>query len=282
MAVICAACGQPIPEDFMFCGNCSVRIENATDQELQIDTDPVQHSSSDPKQYFSSDNGQFSSSEYEPAFPTTPITVDYEHIADCMIAPVQPITPPPPSPAAATVRAFLSVILGILLLAFIITIVALLATRPAKIPEIIANADVTWVLDETDIGEVVVDGLNQSDFIEKTLGEHDSEDSGTDIESRTRALGKRIEAIPGIISAAVVINGPTAIIGIRVQGSPESDILIEMKKKVKDLALTFDPDLTQAAVTATPELYERITGVAGKRTRISPDKRRLFPVVESL
>ena len=169
MAGICGECGKPVSEDFMFCGSCGARIEPPAHQEPQTDTDSETLYPPDSEPDPLLDRGQLPLTEQEPQFSSTPITVEFEHIADCRIEPVLPAPPPPPSRAATIGKVFLSIILGILLFAFTLAIAALIILRPSKIPEIVAGADVTWVLEETDIGEVVVEGLNQSDIIKKHI-----------------------------------------------------------------------------------------------------------------
>ena len=201
MTGFCGQCGKPVSEDFMFCGNCGARIESTPVcehpspsysehsspplheqssphhpeqpsppySEQPSPPHPAQPSPHHPEQSSQHHPEQSPASDQEPQFPSTPITVDFEPIADCVIEPVKPAPPPPPSPAAAIARTFLSVILSILCFAFILLLVALVSLRPGNIPDIVAGADVTWVFDETDIGEVVVEGLNQSDFIEKRI-----------------------------------------------------------------------------------------------------------------
>ena len=209
MAGFCGQCGKPVSEDFMYCGNCGAPIEitphpeqssqpyqeqpssiypeqpsppysarpspphpeqsSQPHPEQSSPRHPEQSSPSHPEQPPPSHPEQSPEPEQEPQFPSTPITVDFEPIADCVTEPVKPTPPPPPSTAATITRVFLSVILGIFCFAFILIIVALVSVRPGNIPDIVAGADVTWVLEETDIGEVVVEGLNQSDFIEKNI-----------------------------------------------------------------------------------------------------------------
>ena len=207
MAGLCVKCGNPVSEDFMFCGSCGAKVEKAPAQtpktaavpgqpapqafeqrtpqppeqfppsysEQPVSQPPEQFSSQTPEQLQPSHSEQHEASGDESYLPSDSITVDYEPVFDIQIKPATPAPPPPPppSPTAAAARIALSVFLGVLCFAFILVIAALVTVRPANIPVIVAGADVTWVLEETNIGDIVVDGLNRSDLIKKEIDIYD-------------------------------------------------------------------------------------------------------------
>jgi len=160
-------CGKPTSEDFTYCGSCGWLIEEPPAPE------PLSPSGAEQDPAVDADR------EYDapdPLFASEAITVEFEPIPDSFLEPVQQSgvkthaqaapPSPPSSPAATVVRIILSVLLGVLGFALILALVVLIIFRPGNIPEIVAGADVAWVLEETEIGDVVVEGLNQSDYID--------------------------------------------------------------------------------------------------------------------
>jgi len=60
----------------------------------------------------------------------------------------------------------MSVVLGTLLFAFVLAFIALLAARPGSVSKVVEYADVTWALEETELGNRIIDGLNDSELID--------------------------------------------------------------------------------------------------------------------
>jgi len=144
---------------------------------------------------------------YEP--PIVPITVDYEPIPDSFVSSAPHSTTnsyahaaaaPPPSAAAAFGRVLLSVLLAIIGFAFILALIALIAVRPSNISKIVARADVAWLMEETDLGETIVTGLQGSDLIDADIDvdalidfisrENVSEEIGRIAEGYARAIAE--------------------------------------------------------------------------------------------
>jgi len=59
----------------------------------------------------------------------------------------------------------LSLLLSLFLFAFILAFILLTAARPGSAANAVKKADITWLLEETDIGNVIIDGLNASSLI---------------------------------------------------------------------------------------------------------------------
>jgi len=74
----------------------------------------------------------------------------------------------PPALALAA-KIALSIILALLLLVFILTSTVLIAVHPESASKVVENADVTWILEETDLGDIIVNELNASEFISISL-----------------------------------------------------------------------------------------------------------------
>jgi hypothetical protein len=64
-----------------------------------------------------------------------------------------------PSAARALGRALLSILLGILAFAFAFAFVALTIVRPGNIPDMLEQTDITWILEESGLGESIIEGI---------------------------------------------------------------------------------------------------------------------------
>jgi hypothetical protein len=169
MSKYCVQCGERLTEDLAFCGNCGWQAETDLDSET---SSVFYHNPED--EFISSDPEIYS---FEA--PSAPITVDFEPVPDTFESPApqfltstfeQCAPPPPASTAVKCGKAILSAVLGILGFAFIIALIALIAVRPGSISHAVASSDVSWILEETDIGGTIGDGLRQAELIEEGIG----------------------------------------------------------------------------------------------------------------
>ena len=69
-----------------------------------------------------------------------------------------------PSSTVIIAKVALSIVLGVLVFAFLVTSIVLMATRPGSATRVIEMADVTWLLEDTEIGAAIIDSLNSSTF----------------------------------------------------------------------------------------------------------------------
>ena len=63
----------------------------------------------------------------------------------------------------------LSAMLAFFLLVFALASIALIAARPKRASEAVKNADVSWLLEETDLGKIIVDEINASEMISANI-----------------------------------------------------------------------------------------------------------------
>ena len=163
--MFCRRCGSLLPEGSDSCPDCDSQRHIAPTVEPYKDSFPLV-----PEKYLQEDDPL-----------TTPKTAEPE------TAPV--ITGPSTNPTTETFpkanadkptrfstffsspafknfsKVSLSILFGILLLTFILVSTALIAVHPESASRVIENADVTWILEETDLGNIIVNELNASEFI---------------------------------------------------------------------------------------------------------------------
>ncbi len=80
---------------------------------------------------------------------------------------------------------------------------------------------------------------------------------------RAKKIADAVEIIEEIENAYVVVTGNTAIIGINLIESLSDTQIISLKHIIEDEVREIDPDIGHIAVTASPELVERIMNMSG-------------------
>ncbi len=87
------------------------------------------------------------------------------------------------------------------------------------------------------------------------------EESVASADKRAEDIADIIKEMPEIEHCSVVITGSTAIIGIVVYDDPTDKELIDLRKSIEKKVLAFDREINHVAVSAAPELYEKITNI---------------------
>ena len=109
-----------------------------------------------------------------------------------------------PSPIGATVKALLTVLLVVLAFVAITVLNALTILRPANIANAIAEADVSWLLDEIGLSEGIVDIVNRTTVPEYAPGVGNVDISGVTNFLRRENVKKELgKAVDGYVSAFV-------------------------------------------------------------------------------
>lgn len=157
------------------------------------------------------------------------------------------------------------------------------------------------VIDENDVG-IPLNGMERAykytddqpsgdpgpTLAQVPVGEHDDDESET-FEDGNRRLALRsnrlsylVESMTGVEDAAVIINGDSAVVGVTFTGEPDSDEVKSLKKAIELKILNFDGELKRVAVTASPELYQRILNVdKSKRYDGNSQDRRKMNITPS-
>jgi YhcN/YlaJ family sporulation lipoprotein len=86
------------------------------------------------------------------------------------------------------------------------------------------------------------------------------------VKRRSMALTKAAESFDEVSDAYVVISGNTAIIGLNLTGDLDDSRIISLKRDIEAEALSIDDEISHVAVTASPELVDRIINMIGGDT----------------
>lgn len=76
-------------------------------------------------------------------------------------------------------------------------------------------------------------------------------------------IASAVSRLPGIEKTTVVITGNTALVGIHILSTVADDQVGALKDQVERKVRGMDGEIRNVAVTASPELVERITTMAG-------------------
>ncbi|MDR2903882.1 MAG: YhcN/YlaJ family sporulation lipoprotein [Clostridiales bacterium] len=82
-------------------------------------------------------------------------------------------------------------------------------------------------------------------------------------ETRAKRIADAIERMADIKEAYAVVTGNTAIVGINLNGESDDARVIEVKTLVDRTVKSVDQEITHVAVTASPELVDRIIKMVG-------------------
>lgn len=87
-------------------------------------------------------------------------------------------------------------------------------------------------------------------------------DDTTNDEARSdeaKKIADKVEDIDEIDSATCVISDDTAIVGVQFDKEYKGELTDEVKKKVEDVAKKAEDNIDRVAVTADPDLFDRLT-----------------------
>lgn len=91
----------------------------------------------------------------------------------------------------------------------------------------------------------------------------DFEQKNLSANTRAEKIATAVENMAEIKEAYAVVTGNTAIVGINLEGAANDARLIEIKRLVEKEVKSTDSDINHVAVTASPELVEKITNMTG-------------------
>ncbi len=92
----------------------------------------------------------------------------------------------------------------------------------------------------------------------------DFDTANVNTESHAHALANRVSALSEVTKASVIVNGTNAIVGIEIAGELSDDKLKAIKDKVESEVLAADKTIKHVAVTAAPDMFNRITDISGQ------------------
>lgn len=80
----------------------------------------------------------------------------------------------------------------------------------------------------------------------------------SNMSSRAAAIAKRVNALPEVNDASVVIHGDTAVVGCDVTNNTANGISNSLKQKVEAAVKVADKNIKNVSVTSDPTIYGRI------------------------
>ncbi len=108
------------------------------------------------------------------------------------------------------------------------------------------------------------------------------QDDAEDTEVLAETLAKKVTGLDGIKSARVLVNGNTAIVGIDLTERADDIKLVATKRIVEDAVREIVPNFERIAVTAAPELVEKITKISEHTKKPPSYKKDLEEIISSL
>ncbi len=108
------------------------------------------------------------------------------------------------------------------------------------------------------------------------------QDDAEDSKALADTLAKKVTGLDGIQSARVLVNGNTAIVGIDLKERADDIKLMATKKTVEDAVREIVPHFERIAVTAAPELVEKITKISEHSKKPPSYKKDLEDIISSL
>jgi YhcN/YlaJ family sporulation lipoprotein len=84
-----------------------------------------------------------------------------------------------------------------------------------------------------------------------------------DAEERADIISDALTGLDGIKKAAVIVAGNSAIIGLTLTEPLDGEDLVRLKRRVDETAKQTDSGIERTAVSAAPDLYEKIIDLSG-------------------
>lgn len=181
----CFKCGAQLQEGLAFCTVCGASL----DKNHGDSPDPTSYTgatsavtapgdSSEPETVILEPEPETADDSYT---VTDSAAVSYQaEIVTLEPVPDPDATQPPapdPQPTYTPLRALgialLSVLFGMILFGFVCAFVTMMIVRPANLPKVIVNADVTWIMQETGLDEVILFQVNESYVNDLTIDIYD-------------------------------------------------------------------------------------------------------------
>ncbi len=108
------------------------------------------------------------------------------------------------------------------------------------------------------------------------------QDEAETTEVFAETIAEDISKIDGIQTATVLVNGKTAIVGIDLKTKVDDIKLMATKKEVEERVKELAPDFDRVAVTAAPDLVERITKISNTTKRPTSYNKDLEEIISAL
>lgn len=133
--------------------------------------------------------------------------------------------------------------------------------------ESIVNGDSNTDNTDTSNMQLTKNSQNQVTNIKNTNNSTNNSNAQTsnvssNLSQRATQIAKDINSIDGVEKATVIITGETALIGLNLTNNLNDEQISNIKKSAENKAKTSNNGIKNAAVTASPEIVQRITNLA--------------------
>lgn len=115
----------------------------------------------------------------------------------------------------------------------------------------------------TESGIDMLNGYNQSNVNARNITNTTNNVASDDLSQRATKIAKALNKIDGVEKATVVITGEVALIGLNIANDISDEQITKIKKEAEQQTLNTDTAIKNVAITAAPEIVDRIVNVAG-------------------
>lgn len=86
--------------------------------------------------------------------------------------------------------------------------------------------------------------------------------ASSDLSKRASTIANDLKSLDNVEKATVIIVGNVALVGLNLSDNLSSEQINQIKKQAENRAVATDNNITNAAVTASPELVQSIANLA--------------------
>lgn len=98
----------------------------------------------------------------------------------------------------------------------------------------------------------------------------DAMDQDQDLSLRAEKIVNEVVRLKEVEGCTVVISDNTALVGIDLPGDVEGKLTTDVKKKVEDVVKRTDSEIDRVAISADPDIFDKIEGIAKEAGRGRP------------
>lgn len=113
------------------------------------------------------------------------------------------------------------------------------------------------------------DNFERDNLRNDNLGNDNLGNDNANEGARTARIERAISGIKGVKSSRVIITGDRAIVGVDMGAATEGEVTNQLKRNIEKAVKNTDKNIRAVAVSADPDLFERITrvgeGITGGR-----------------
>lgn len=115
----------------------------------------------------------------------------------------------------------------------------------------------------TESGVDVLGGYNSSNVNTRNAIDNTNNIASDDLSQRATRIAKALNKINGVEKATVVITGEVALVGLNIANNISDEQITKIKKEAEQITLNTDTGIKNTAITAAPEIVDRIVNISG-------------------